>query len=177
MAIFNQIGGGTAKYKVLVGTVDTPTTYPSAYSVSISDTSIKATDTAILPYNFSNGGAVCLNDEIHILGSAGTTGTAMTSHYKWDGSTWTKLSTLSYNFSDGSAVVLNGEIHILGSYINSNYTKHYKWDGSSWTEVSTLPYNFYYGSAVVLNDNIHILGGNDDYIYNHYSYTDTYIKA
>lgn len=108
-----------------------------------------------LPYDFYNGSAVVLNNEIHILGS-GDSGN-YTKHYKWDGSTWTSVSTLPYNFSSGSAVVLDNEIHILGS--GSGYTNHYKWNGTSWTSVSTLPYSFVYGSAVVLDNEIHILGG------------------
>ena len=76
-------------------------------------------------------------------------------HYKWDGATWTSVSTMPCN-SVGSAVVLNDEIHILGGALNP--TVHYKWDGVTWTSVSTLPYNFT-SSAVVLNDEIHIMGG------------------
>ena len=111
-----------------------------------------------LPYEFKNGSAVVLNDEIHILGS-GVSGNE-TKHYKYDGSTWTSVSTLPYNFYDSSAVVLNNEIHILGSGVSGNDTKHYKYNGSEWVEVSTLPYSFYYSNAVIFNDEIHILGGN-----------------
>ena len=60
-----------------------------------------------------------LNNEIHILG--GYNGN--TKHYKYDGSTWTSVSTLPYGFRHGSAVVLNNEIHILGGY--DSRTKHY----------------------------------------------------
>ena len=125
-----------------------------------------------MPYNFYNGSAVVLNNEIHILGSGDS---GYTNHYKYDGSTWTEVSTLPYNFYDGSAVVHNNEIHILGSGDSSGYTNHYKYDGSTWTNVSTLPYNFCYGSAVVYKDKIHILGGNLNYK-NHYlaeNYTKT----
>ena len=121
-----------------------------------------------LPYNFYLGSAVVYNNEIHILGSdiSGN----YTNHYKYNGSSWTSVSTLPYRFYGGSAVVYNNEIHILGS--SSDYTKHYKYNGSSWTSVSTLPYYFYNGSAVVYNNEIHILGsgisGNrtNHYIYN-----------
>ena len=108
-----------------------------------------------LPYNFYYGSAVVLNGEIHILG--GSVGAS--NHYKWDGTSWTKVSTLPYNFYQGSAIVLDGEIHILGpDNGNSEYKNHYKWDGNSWTSVSILPYNFYSGCAVVLDNEIHILG-------------------
>lgn len=107
-----------------------------------------------LPYNFYNGSAVVLNNEIHILGGEGN----LKKHYKWNGSNWVSVSTLPYNFYRGSVVVLNNEIHILGTSYTGDTTKHYKWNGTSWTSVSTLPYDFYGGSAVVLNNEIHILG-------------------
>ena len=108
-----------------------------------------------LPYAFYEGSAVVCNNEIHILG--GDSGT--TNHYKYNGTSWTSVSSLSDSFCDGSAVVYNNEIHILGS--SGGQTSHYKYNGSSWTSVSTLPYNFYYGSAVVYNNEIHILGSYD----------------
>ena len=110
-----------------------------------------------LPYEFTEGSAVVLNNEIHILG--GYVNGTYANHYKFNGTSWTKVSTLPYSFYQGSAVVLNGEIHILGG--SSNGTKHYKFNGTSWTKVSTLPYNFYLGSAVVLNNEIHILSSAD----------------
>ena len=124
-----------------------------------------------LPYSYFYGGnAVVYNDEIHLLGTTGTYG-----HYKWDGSSWTSVSTLPYSFISSSAVVYDGCIHILGSGSSGNYTKHYKYDGTSWTSVSTLPYNFYDGSAVVYNNEIHILGSsNSNTTYtNHYKYDGT----
>lgn len=110
-----------------------------------------------LPYYFYKASAVVLNNEIHILGSGYDA--YWVNHYKWDGSSWTSVSTLPYGFS-GSAVVLNNEIHILGSGVIGETQNHYKWNGSSWTSVSTLPWLFIDGSAVVLNGEIHILGTN-----------------
>ena len=131
-----------------------------------------------LPNQFHFGCAVVYNDEIHILGGANS---EYTKHYKYDGTSWTSVSTLPYSFlKGGSAIVYNNEIHILGAWTYSGGTgiKHYKYDGSVWTEVSTLPYYFYYGGCVVYNDYIHILGGcnqssDSSGCNNHYS---TYIK-
>ena len=122
----------------------------------VSETTIENISVSTLPYNFYQGSAVVLNNEIHILGS--NKDTSYTKHYKWSGSAWTEVSTLPYNFYQGSAVVYNKEIHILGSANSNCYNKHYKWNGITWTEVSTLPYDFCYGSAVVYNNEIHILG-------------------
>ena len=135
----------------------------------------KITDgNVILPelnYAFTNGSAVVLNDEIHILGSGyknnSNTYIYATYHYKYNGSSWEYVSGLPYNFWYGSAVVLNNEIHILGGGNSSSYCKsHYKFNGSSWESVSTLPYEFYNGSAVVLNNEIHILKNSMHYKFN-----------
>ena len=105
-------------------------------------------------YGFYYGSAVVYNNEIHILGGNG----GSKKHYKWNGSSWSEVSTLPYNFNSSCAVVYNNEIHIMGG---SNNTNHYKWDGTNWTSVSTLPYICYNGArAVVYNNEIHIMGGN-----------------
>ena len=119
-----------------------------------------------LPYAFTEGRAVILNNEIHILG-----GGSSKNHYKYQNNQWTSVSTLPYSFSNGSAVVLNDEIHILGGS-GGNTTNHYKYSNGEWTSVSTLPYAFYYGYAVVLNNEIHILGTIDSNNYTkHYKYS------
>ena len=101
-------------------------------------------------------GAVVYNNAIHLLRYDGN----IRYHYKWDGNSWTSVSTLPYNFNNGSAVVYNNEIHLVGS---TDSRSHYKWDGNSWTSVSTLPITytqgFYNGGAVVYNNAINILGG------------------
>ena len=127
----------------------------------------------VLPYDLDYGSAVVYNNEIHILG--GNDSSYRKYHYKWNGSSWTSVSTLPYEFRNSSAVVYNNEIHILSSYVNSSYyTKHYKWDGTSWTEVSTLPYKFVCGSAVVYNNEMHILGSsNSSYYTAHYKFNGT----
>ena len=50
-----------------------------------------------LPYQFNYSSAVVYNKEIHILGS-GISG-YYTSHYKYNGTSWTSVSTLPYDFS------------------------------------------------------------------------------
>lgn len=125
-----------------------------------------------LPNNCFEACVVVLNGEIHKIGGD----SAMTTHYKYNGSTWESVSTLPYKFMFGCAVVYNNEIHIMGGYDYSTYyTYHYKWNGSSWESVSTLPYALYAGSAVVFNNEIHILGSqrnSNTYKY-HYKYNGT----
>lgn len=102
-----------------------------------------------LPYGFSGGSAVVLNNELHILGSSGS----RTNHYKYNGTSWGSVSTLPYDFYNGSAVVYHSEIHILSSGNSSYYTSHYKYDGNSWVNVSTLPGKTSFN--VVCNNEIH----------------------
>lgn len=106
---------------------------------------------ADLPFTFE-GQTVVYNGELHAL--CNVINDQYYIHYKWDGTTWTSVSTLPYNASGGCAVVYNNEIHILGGY-----KEHYKWNGSTWQEVGELPYKFNNGCAVVYNNEIHILGG------------------
>lgn len=113
---------------------------------------------AELPYDFYEGGAVVYNGEIHILGND-------TSHYKWNGSEWTEVSTLPIKeyYSKNSTVVYNNEIHLIDD------GKHYKWNDSEWELVSTFDFKFHYGSVVVLNNEIHALGGYGT-AWNHYKW-------
>ena len=106
-----------------------------------------------LPYSFYRGSAVVYNNEIHILGG----NESSSSHYKWNGTSWQKVSDLPYDFTSGSAIVYNNEIHILGGQYYA--TNHYKWDGISWSNVGTLPFNFSFGVALMYNNKINIIGG------------------
>jgi len=108
-----------------------------------------------LPYKFDNGSAIVYNDEIYLIGGAGSP----SSQYKLNtNGVWEYIRVDNpYSIYLSNAVVLNDEIHILGgSYGTKN---HYKWTGSAWVNVSTLPYEFARGRAVVLNNKIYILGG------------------
>ena len=80
-----------------------------------------------LPYNFANGSAVVLNNEIHILGSIYYDSGYLYAkkYYKFDGSSWMDVRALPYEFHSGSAVVLNDAVHILGGGGNSYNTNHY----------------------------------------------------
>ena len=92
-------------------------------------------------------------------------------HYKYDGTTWTKLDDLPYSFYEGSAVVYNNEIHLLGSSYSGNYKSHYEYNGTTWTQLDVLPYDFYRGCAVIYNNEIHIMGSNSSSYYTeHYSF-------
>ena len=76
-----------------------------------------------LPYSFYYGCAVVQKDEIHIMSTTNSS-SYYKYHYKYNGTSWTKLSDLPYSFCLGSAVVHQDTIHILGSS-DGNYTNHY----------------------------------------------------
>lgn len=129
-----------------------------------------------LPHEFSLGSccAVVLNGEIHVLFSTDR------SHYKWNGSTWTQVSTLPCTLAGCPAVVLNDEIHLLcgNRASGTNYgDEHYKWDGTTWTKLPYIPRDYSSGvRAVVLNDKIHLFGGcsaTDIFNLTHYEWNGT----
>ena len=117
---------------------------------------------ADLPFTFE-GQTVVYNGELHAL--CNVINDQYYIHYKWDGTTWTSVSTLPYNASGGCAVVYNNEIHILGGVNYRQY--HYKWDGSTWTQSASVYVSGGYegliaGNAVVYNDAIYVFGGSAD---------------
>jgi N-acetylneuraminic acid mutarotase len=107
-----------------------------------------------------NFNAVVYDGEIHLIGD-------YFQHYKWDGTSWTRLSQLQIDASGSRVVVYNNEMHVLGSY-NHNSGKyvgtHYKWDGTSWTQLDDIPYHSYGTGTrlflcVVFNNEIHLFNG------------------
>ena len=127
-----------------------------------------------LPYNFDKGSAVVYNNEIHILGSSSSG--CYTNHYKYNGTTWTSVSTLPYEFDKGSAVVFNNEIHIIGGVLTGSYDsskKHYKWNGSSWKSLATLPVEMYSytNNLFVYENKVHIFNFSTHYSWDGTSWT------
>ena len=96
-----------------------------------------------LPCEFQNDTALVFNNEVHIICKASK------SHYKFDGTSWTYISTLPINNYQSCGVIYRGEIHIFW------YTNHYKFNGTSWTSVSTHN-NFGQSFPVVYNDKIYV---------------------
>lgn len=99
-------------------------------------------EVSTMPYSCVDGSAIVYNNEIHILG--GGSSDVFTKHYKWDGSSWSEVSTLPYALCGGhKAVVYNGDLYIMSSSAttgNANDRKQfYKWDGSTWTNMGELP--------------------------------------
>lgn len=77
-------------------------------------------------------------------------------HYKWNGSSFEKVSDAPYDSTTGGvAVVYNDEIHLIGGI--GGATKHYKWDGTAWSSVSTIPGIGSGGVAIVYKDELYVL--------------------
>lgn len=96
------------------------------------------------------------NNEIHIMG--GPTGVA---HYKYDGRSWTLVSTLPFTYiGKVPACAHQGHIIIWGGG-DTEEKNFWKWDGNAWSQI-------YYGdgqrfhisaaSLASLDDNIYIVG-------------------
>lgn len=113
-----------------------------------------------LPYSFFQGEAIVYKDKVHLLGSEWDSDENGTSHYSWDGSSWTKEANIPFNFKNGSAVIYEDSIHLIGG------SNHYKYDGSSWTKIIDLPIDFSGLRVVVFDNYLHLLGGNYHYYWN-----------
>ena len=123
------------------------------------------------PYN-SGVRAVEYKNELYMIGSAYAvkTGSVYDSSvvpygkyfYKYDGTSWTRLTDLPYILYNGWAVIYNDEIHLIGFALEDSATntnkQHYKWIGSGWIVASTLPFPFANAKVVVYNNEIHLLG-------------------
>ena len=115
-------------------------------------------EASTLPYPFalysannfiSIGKAVVFDNELHILGGGIDlleNVSYQKYHYKWDGSSWTSVSTLPYDFAtDGVAIVYDNKIHILSGNTTHSFdsdvtgTEHYAYSaGSSPTQTITV---------------------------------------
>ena len=108
-----------------------------------------------VPSEYGGGQIIVYNNEVHFFQATSTS----PKHYKWNGSTWSQVSSLPYPVGMNRAVVYNNEIHLIGSTVNNYKNYHYKWNGSTWTSVATLPVDDAYGSAITFNNEIHIFFG------------------
>ena len=133
------------------------------------------TQNADIPYNFYNGSAVAIDNDIYLLGS---------SNYKYDitTDTYTKNKDIPYIFTEGSAVSIDNDIYLLGSGIGrySNYNYKYDTTTDTYSKMRDIPYYFCYNEAGVVGNDIYLLGSyNSNYSKYNYKYdttTDTYTK-
>lgn len=93
-------------------------------------------------YSYESGTMLVYNNEIHALNPNGYNGY----HYKYNGSTWIKITSSAPNFV--SVVVYNNEIH--GFTTNM----HYKFNGTSWSKIEDLPMTIsnYTGTITYTNE-------------------------
>ena len=158
----------------------TSNTYDDVLNISdteYGDTYTKMTD---IPYNFYDGSAVAIGNDIYILGGNDN----KTANYKYDTTTdtYTKMANIPDNFYNGSAVAIGNDIYLLGSSYNYRHKINYKYNTTTntYTKMDDIPYNFYDGSAVAIGNDIYLLGSSDgDYYKINYKYdttTDTYTE-
>lgn len=153
-----QSGGGTGGTDVYIDGVKSTANRINLNNIIVS------------PIAISFGNIVVLNNEIHVMGGS----YAQTSHYKWNGMSWSSVSTLPYSFKYGSAVVYNNEIHILGGNNTGTGRYHYKWNGTSWSSVSTIPIDVDGGYAGIIDNEVHIFADDPtNYMNLHYKWDGT----
>lgn len=102
---------------------------------------------------------VSYRGEIHAIGARATVTLDGKGHYKFDGESWTLVSTTPHNMKGSLVTVYNDEIHALGSSNDTYEKRHYKWNGSAWTSVSTLSTGITGGSIFVHDNKIKVAGG------------------
>lgn len=85
--------------------------------------------------------------------------------YKFDGSTFTQLTSTPRTPRYSANTVLNGRFYFMGGSTASVYNKYvYSTDatGATWQVETDLPYGRLFGSAVTYNNNILLFGGEGD---------------
>lgn len=96
------------------------------------------------------------NNEIHVMG--GPTGTA---HYKYDGRSWSSVSTLPFTYvGKVPACVHEGHIMIWGGG-DTEEKNFWKWDGYTWTRInygSGQRFHITPASLASLNGRVYIVG-------------------
>lgn len=145
------------------------------------------TNAASYPINIGIPQMVVWNNEIHVVGGMHSTDNWLATqcgyHYKFNGSSWSYVSTLpQYKVVGDDAnrkiVVWNNEIHVFPHYYNDgkpnpegdNILYHYKWNGSEWIREIDSPIS---GSYVVFNNKIHVLSASGVNNMKHYEYNGT----
>ena len=108
--------------------------------------------------SFGYGSAAVCNNEIHAVSIANAT-----SHYKWDGTSWTCLET---SFSSSTGVVSYKDTLYK---VNSGSDRYilYKYENTQWVEVMTFvsSYQISQSAVTVCGDYLFILGSSDSSYY------------
>ena len=82
-------------------------------------------------------------------------------HYKYDGSSWTKIDTRLGSYCINNAIVsYKDSIHSIGGGSNTSFTwlqYHYRWNGTSWSKLTDTPFSGYNGRAITYNDELHYM--------------------
>lgn len=102
-----------------------------------------------LKLNYSS--SVVLNNELHLISGLANNIYTTYKDYKWNGSTWTEVSTLPTMFHLGVAMIVNGYLYIFGRGIYNTY----KWSGSNWL-IAESDYSFIGNTmgGVLFSDNV-----------------------
>ena len=151
------------KLYAIGGTVNTYGPVISRIIYEYNDTDDTWSDVIHLPFDWEAYGGemnyTIHNDEIHII--RGRTSGTYNYHYKWDGVSWTSVSTLpnDYVYSIGS---FNNELYIIRNSSDTTVTGSLmKLNNTSWKYVSNFPDRTKYGSAgalIVYDNKLYSMG-------------------
>lgn len=123
----------------------------------------------------SNGHlAAVIGNYIHCFDSSGNPGSASTSHYKYDGNRWERISDMSfldnYHHLYDSLIISNGEyIYILGGGASSGSITHrtdmYMYHDNTWTTfVDNLPVmSVNIDGVCIYKNRLHIIASDEHY--------------
>ena len=152
--------------------------YVSDDSIYFSGSWSNSGDTANIPYNFYQGAAVSIGENIYIFGGSDNSDIYKRA-YKYDtlNNTYTRLTDIPYNFWDGAAVSIGENIYIFGGSGKSEYAYKYDTLTNAYTKLANIPFSFESGSAVVVGTDIYLLSGIwDKYVYKYNTLTNTYTR-
>ena len=174
--IFTQTTEPTNKNGLWLQTDKTAEHYKSDDSIYFGGSWSNSGDTANIPYNFYQGAAVNIGENIYIFGGSGKNQYA----YKYDTLTnaYTKLANIPFSFESGSAVVVGTDIYLL-SGIWDTYVYKYNTLTNTYARLADIPYGeFYNGAAIAVGTDIFMFGGSNNVkaVYKYDTLNDTYTR-
>jgi microcystin-dependent protein/N-acetylneuraminic acid mutarotase len=117
-------------------------------------------ETIGLPAGRALGAACVYSNQIYAIG--GSSGSAKTNVYKFDGTSWAEVAGLPAGREYLGACVYSNRIYAIGGYDDEAFTNVYTFDGTTWAEVAGLPEARYGLGVCTLGDRIYAIGGYDD---------------
>lgn len=111
-----------------------------------------------LPYNFYDGSAVVVCNDIYLFG--GTASKTTANKYNPSTNTLTSLANVPVGFNYGAVVAIGTDIFLFFTGTSTPYARKYNTLNNAYTALAS-PYQVYNSSAVAVGAYIYLLGGNN----------------